>query len=335
VAVAPDPPERPGRHGRARRRLRRPLVLAVAGLCLLGASSGLLALRGARPASADASGPPDYSVLTDCPGQQNPPAGYAVNGTYRGHSDPQTVESNLNSGQIGYLIPFRGTIGRQAGVDNSTVSDAGGEVVIPSVNPSMPALIIPHIYGVVCGLITLPELKGIISGSNLKLSSVNAYIGSAPQVSQAFPDAIEALPLAVTFPGFLSAGVLPTPAHNGGLDVTLAGATSATISLDGTPGVAPNALGTSCPLNIPTLSFSTLNSAQINGFTVDGQPVTGPVENGQAEVVSNPFAVPAITTGPTCPTVVAQAVNKLLGLPLPAGRAIFVAPFTFDFEINQ
>ena len=328
--MARPSPERP-----RRRRLRRPAALAVAGLALLGASSAALVVRGERAASADAAGPPAFSTLTGCPAQQYPTAGYPTTGTYLGHSDAATVEANLDSGKIGYLIPFKGTLGRQAGVDGSTVSDAGGEVVIPSVDPTKPAVLIPHIYGVVCGLISLPELKGIISGTNLKLASVNAYIGSAPQVKQAFPDALEALPLAVTFPGYLTAGVLPTPAHNGGLDVTLAGATSATISLDGTPGAAPNALGTSCPLKIPTISFSTLNSTQINGFTVDGQPVTGPVMNGQAEVVSNPFAVPAITTSSTCPQVVAQAVNKLLGLPLPAGRAIFVAPFTFDFEINQ
>lgn len=303
-----------GRRGGARRRLR----LALLGLGLLGVTSGLLVLRSPLVASADGNGPPPPPA--NCPGQQAPPAGYT--GSYFDHTNPANVKAHLGQGNIGYMVPFKGTIN-------------GGQVVVPSTNPTMPGLALPRIWGSVCGLVALPELTGFIFPQDVVLHSVNAYIGSAPQVSQTYPNSIEALPLAIDF-GTQTASVIKTPAHNGGLDATLSGSQEATISVDGSPHGQqdPNALGTSCPLKL-TVSFSTLGSGVINGQPITGQPVTGPVMGGQAEVVSSNFPIPAVQPGPTCPAVVAQAVNRLLGLPLPPGRATFAAPVTFDFEINQ
>jgi hypothetical protein len=297
---------------------RRRLLLGLVGLALLALTSGALVLRSQATASADGNSPPP--APTNCPGQQHPPSGYALNGAYYDHTNPGNVESHLNSGAIGYMVPFKGTIN-------------GGQVIVPAASPTMPTLALPRIWGAVCGLIALPELTGFIFPQDVVLRSVNAYIGTAPQVSPSYPNSIEALPLAIGF-GTQTAGVVKTPAHNGGLDATLGGAQEATINVDGTPGAKPNALGTNCPLKL-SVTFSTLGSAQVAGQTFVGKPVTGPVMNGQAEVVANNFPVPAVQPGPTCPLVVAQAVNRLLGLPLPAGRAVFDAPVSFDFEINQ
>lgn len=302
---------------------RRRLLLGLAGLVLLVVTSGVLVLRGQLAASADGSGPPPPPA--NCPGQQypgqqNPDHTYPVDGAYYDHTNPANVKAHLGQGNIGYLVPFKGTIN-------------GGTVLVPSTDPTKPGLALPRIWGSVCGLIALPELTGFIFPQDVVLHSVNAYIGTTPLAPQKPSNAIEALPLAIGF-GTQTAGVVKTPAHNGGLDATLGGQQQATISLDGTPGARPNALGTSCPLKL-SVTFSTLGAAQVGGQTFTGQPVTGPVMGGQAEVVSNNFPIPAVTPGPTCPAVVAQAVNRMLGLPLPPGRAVFDAPVSFDFEVNQ
>lgn len=314
-----------------RRRVSRRWVGVAGALMMLG-SGAFTVVASQGSASADASGPPALGALRNCPKVDYPPPGYPLNGTFHpDHSGPQ------GSGTNGFEVPFVGTIGSR--------SDAGGQVVVPSSNPATPSLIIPHLYGVLCGLVYLPTLSGAINGNapgNIVLGPANVYIGASPQVApggpgtggEAFPNAIEALPLGITF-GKLVPNVVKTPAHNGGLDVTLDGSTTAVLNTDGsaqTPAQA-NVLGMRCPLTLQ-IPLSTVTTATVNGVPVAGQPVTGPIKHGVAQVVSDSFALPAVATSPTCPPAIALAQNRFLGLPLPPGRATFVAPISFCFELQ-
>jgi hypothetical protein len=195
----------------------------------------------------------------------------------------------LTSKPIPYEVPFKGII-------------YDGTITLP------PYVVIPHLYASVCGLVMLPQLTGTIEADNIHLATPNIYIAK-----------LEALPASVVF-GNLSADLSPTPAANGGLDATLAGDTTSSVST----------LGMKCSI-VLNAEFSTLTS--IPGGP-SGQPITGPTEAGQAEVVSDSFAVPAVQASTTCPAPIAQTFNKLLGLPARAGVGTFTAPFCFDFELE-
>lgn len=280
-------------------------------------------------ASADANGPPALTALKNCPKVDYPPSGYPPTGAYHpDHSGPP--------GTNGYELPFVATLGSK--------NDAGGQVVVPAANGSSPSIIIPHIYGVICGLVFLPTLMGLVNGAtagNVVLGPLNVYVGSTPRTSpggsatggEAYPNSLEAIPLGVTF-GSLKPAVLNPAAHNGGLDASLAGPTTAALNTDGgaTSAAQANVLGMRCPLTLNP-GLSTVGTVSVNGLPVSGQPVTGPTKHGFATVVSNNFAVPAVATTASCPPAVALAQNRFLGLPLPPGRATFIAPITFCFEL--
>ena len=181
-----------------------------------------------------------------------------------------------------------------------------GELRLP------PDLVVPHVFATACGVVQLPQLTGHITAANIVVATPNLYVAG-----------LEALPASVSFNG-LTATIDLQPAHNGGLDITTTGLTTASVTTLGfTCGVTLNAV------------LSTKGDASL-----PGQPVTGPTEQGQAEVVSHSFAVPAVVGSNTgsCPPSVALTFNKFLGLPAAPGVASFVAPFCFDFElmgINQ
>jgi hypothetical protein len=245
----------------------RPRIGAASALVLIFSA---MVTVGQGRAYADASAPPSFP--SNCPGAQNPPAGYALTAT-----------------PIPYEVPFKGII-------------YNGQITLP------PYVVIPHLYASVCGLVRLPQLTGTIAATNINLATPNIYIAK-----------LEALPASVTF-GNLSANLVTTPAHNGGLDVTLSGDTTSSVST----------LGMTCSIVLKA-NFSTLTS--IPGG-LSGQPVTGPTMSGQAEVVSNSFTVPAVQASPSCPPSIALTFNRLLGLPAPAGVGSFSAPFCFDFELE-
>jgi len=204
----------------------------------------------------------------------------------------------LTSKPIPYEVPFKGII-------------ANGEITLP------PYVVIPHLYASVCGLVSLPTLTGTIAADNINLATPNIYIAG-----------LEALPASVKF-GNLSADLLTTPAANGGLDTTLAGDTTSSVST-----LCSSTSTASCDMTcsiVINAEFSTLTSIP-GGPT--GLPITGPTKSGQAEVVSNSFAVPAVQASTTCPAPIAQTFNKLLGLPARAGVGTFSAPFCFDFELE-
>jgi hypothetical protein len=254
---------------------------SAAAVVLTLATVGLGVVDDTGVAAADPSAPPPFSSLANCPGQSGPDLFAAPNASF-----------------VPIRVPFKAII-------------FGGQITIP------PDIIIPHLYATACGTVTLPQLVGSITSSDIVLATPNVYINCEPPTRTG--NCLEALPTNVSF-GALTADINLTPAHNGGLDITVTGTTQAAVS----------ELGFTCGITV-NASFTT----QTDG-TLQGQPVTGPTEQGQAEVVSKSFAVPPVVgsnTG-TCPPSVAQTFNKVLGLPAPAGRGTFTAPFCFDFELE-
>lgn len=268
------------------RGLARSTAGRVAGASMLVLSAVGFAAVGEAPAAfADPTAPPPFSSLGTCPGESGP-------ALYAKPSDPF----------VPVKVPFKAII-------------FGGQITIP------PDILIPHLYATACGTVTLPQLSGTITASDIKLANPNVYINCEPPTKTG--NCLEDLPTKVSFGG-LNASIDLTPAHNGGLDITVTGSTQASVS----------ELGFTCGITV-NARFTTKTDGSLSG-----QPVTGPTEQGQAEVVSNSFAVPAVVgsnTG-TCPPSVAQTFNQVLGLPAAAGRGTFTAPFCFDFElmgINQ
>jgi hypothetical protein len=260
------------------KRTRRRLRLSVAGCCLLAVSATFL-IHPVRVA-ADASGPPALpNGGANCPLPQYPPPGYGI-----------------NQPRIAYEVPFVGTI-------------EDGQISLPSTGPTQPAVLIPHIFASVCGVVQLPSFTGLIKSSNIYLAATNVYVGG-----------LEALPVQVGF-GDLTAQVALQPAANGGLNISLAAPTTPSLQ----------SLGMTCALPLPPVTFTTGTSGP---GRLSGRPVTGPTHAGQAEVVSNDFPIPAVPATAHCPAAIAATFNKLLGLPAPAGRGVFTAPFTFDFELT-
>lgn len=268
------------------RRLRRARSVALAAL-LLGAA--MAAVVDEVPAYGDAHAPPAFP--TSCPGPSGPPAGY-FNPTPSQPNPPVTYTGPAYHGPIPYEVPFKGVIGL---IQQGT--ETGGFIHLP------PQVKIPNLFASVCGLVQLPQLSGTLVGGNINLATPNIYVAG-----------LEALPASVKF-GTLKAAINLKPAHNGGLDITLSGSTTAGVST----------LGMTCSITL-NASFSTLQGT--------GTPVTGPSESGQAILYSNSFPVPAAQSSTTCPAPIAQTFNKLLDLPAKPGVGTFVAPFCFDFELE-
>jgi hypothetical protein len=232
---------------------------------------------------------------TNCPGATGPPPGYPNPPPAASSPFTYTGTALFDTGTHAY-----------SGFVPFEVPFKG--IIYDGLIKEPPYVVIPHLYASVCGVVTLPQLTGTIEADNINLATPNIYIAG-----------LEALPASVKF-GNLSANLLTTPAANGGLDAQLAGDTTASVTtLDMTCSIVLNA------------EFSTLTS--IPGVAT-GQPVTGPSQSGQAEVVSNSFTVPAVATSTTCPAPIAITFNKLLGLPAAAGVGTFAAPFCFDFELE-
>lgn len=176
----------------------------------------------------------------------------------------------------------------------------GGEIDLP------PNVKVPNLYASVCGLIQLPELSGSIQPDNIAVATPNVYVAG-----------LEALPSSLLFKELVST-IRLQPAANGGLDISLHGPTTSQVTT----------LGMTCGVTIDA-GFSTMTDGKLTG-----RPVTGPTEAGEAEVVSNSFAIGAVNASNTCPPSIAQTFNKLLSLPAPAGVGTFTAPFCFDFELE-
>lgn len=264
------------------------VVLAVACVSVAGLSRGR--------AGADATGPPPLPA--NCPSAQYPRTPPHLRGD--GYDPAPTGPS------VPYEVKFEGTLD-------------GGTISVPSPDSRSIAAVIPNLYASVCGVVDLLALSGTVAPDDVALATPNVYVGYRPLALPGPLDALEALPLKVSF-GHLSASLDRQAAHNGGLDISLVASASASV----------NTLGLSCRLAINDLAATTNRSGHLTG-----QPVTGPVSAGVATVVANDFAVPAMAPSPTCPPLITNAFNRALHLPLPPGVASFVAPLRFRFELND
>ncbi|MGH9115240.1 MAG: hypothetical protein ACRDWW_05360 [Acidimicrobiales bacterium] len=245
--------------------------------------AGAPAVVASSPAYADAHAPPPFP--SNCPGPQYPPPGYP--NPPPSATNPYVYDGKAYSGPIPYEVPFKGII-------------AGGQITLP------PNVKIPNLYASICGLVELPQLSGTIAPTGVDLATPNVYVAG-----------LEALPAGVHF-GTLHATIDPTPAHNGGLDITLSGPTTAGVTT----------LGMTCSVTLDA-TFTTKSDGVLTG-----RPVTGPTMAGVAEVVSNSFPVPAVQASTTCPPSIALTFNKLLQLPARPGVGTFTTPFCFDFELE-
>ena len=295
-------------------RRRSGIILGAALLLVVG----LLAVDDS-PAYADHHAPPS-TFPGNCPIGQAPPPGYpnpppTTPWLYTGptYADWGIVSGHSYSGSIPYEVPFKGVIGKTI-IDHGKRIDVGGSIVVPA-HGNAPKLEIPNLFATLCGRIQLPQLSGTIAPADIDLPNPNIYIAG-----------LEALPISVNF-GTLHSTIDLTPAHNGGLDITLAGSTQSSVST----------LGMTCSITL-NATFTTKGTGSLSSVS---QPVTGPTMSGQAEAASNSFGVPTVlgsnsTSGPNhlCPPSIAQTFNKLLGLPLASGMATFIAPFCFDFELE-
>jgi hypothetical protein len=189
-----------------------------------------------------------------------------------------------------YEVPFKAII-------------FNGSITIP------PNIVVPHLFATACGMVQLPQLSGKITASEIVVATPNVYVAG-----------LEALPTNISFGG-LDATIDLTPAHNGGLDISVEGSTTASVTT----------LGITCSLQLDA-SFTTKTDGALSG-----QPVTGPTQQGQAVTVSNSFAVPAVVGSNTgkCPPSVAGAFTRALHLPSAPGVGRFTAPFCFDFELMK
>lgn len=195
----------------------------------------------------------------------------------------------LDAAYTPYEVPFKAIIFE-------------GSIDIP------PNIKVPNLFATACGDVNLPTLDGTITTADIVVATPNVYVAG-----------LEALPTDISFTG-LDASISLTPAHNGGLDITVKGGTIASVTT----------LGITCSIDL-NAEFTTKTDGSLSG-----QPVTGPTQQGQAVTVSNSFAVPAVvgSNSGKCPPSVAEAFNKALGLPAAAGVGTFVAPFCFDFELE-
>lgn len=195
----------------------------------------------------------------------------------------------LNAPFTPYEVPFKAII-------------FDGSITIP------PNIKVPHLFATACGDVALPSLAGKITASDIVVATPNVYVAG-----------LEALPTNISFTG-LDAAISLTPAHNGGLDITVKGGTVASVTT----------LGITCAIDL-NAEFTTKTDGSLAG-----QPVTGSTQQGQAVTVSNSFSVPAVvgSNSGKCPPSVASAFNKALDLPAAAGVGKFVAPFCFDFELE-
>lgn len=290
--------------------MRVPLRVRLAGLLALVVATAVLATAGPRPAYGDAHAPPAFAASCDnappetYPGPQFPPPGYpnpppsaATPYVYAGPA--AYGGGRAYSGVVRYEVPFKSIIGAAPQPGSPVI---GGEIDLP------PNVKIPNLFASLCGWVQLPDLSGTIQPSTINIATPNVYVAG-----------LEALPTNVSF-GTLKATMDPTPAHNGGLDITLTGPTTDSVST----------LGMTCGVTL-NATFTTKTDGPL---ALVGQPVTGPTMQGQADAVSNSFSVPAVQTTDSCPPSIAQTFNRLLGLPAPAGAGTFKAPFCFDFELQ-
>jgi hypothetical protein len=145
-------------------------------------------------------------------------------------------------------------------------------------------------------LINLPSQTAVVQPSNTILT-VN---GTTATLGQAI------LPVNVAPDGPTTGGVLPQPAANGGLNLTIQAPVKNTTTQ----------LGVSCDSHLS----ATLST------TPPGSPLIGPLSNATATLALSLAIPPTSTTvTSTCPEFLANQIDPLIGIPLTPTTAIATA----------
>lgn len=234
-----------------------------------------------------------------------------------------------------------------------------------------------------CGLLSLPSQSGAVTGNpgygapgNNHSDQYNDNIMFDNPIPVALFIPGVPVPLMEGYgaaEGAMTTQIQQQPAPNGGLNVDLYGSDKATADLQGIPGLPGGSectvavgdlvtdglpaqelatLGTPPPGSAYTgpnsLVHFTTGTSGANGHALSGQPVTGPITNGQSIAVSDSFVVapispymppapgaPNASSPPSslCSPTVASAFNSLVGLPAPAGNNWFSAPTAFAINV--
>lgn len=333
-------PQRP----RTRRRL-------VAGLAAVAAALPLAV--SAPPAWASPGGP--APTPKSCPAEQYPAAGAP---------DPPPAGQAATP----YELPFTGSV-------------SGATVTLESPGATL-GLDLTHVNSLLCGLVQLPDQHGVVPAGDITFNQGELAITIGGVPSSLFT--VETAYIAGG--GTLQTKIDPTPAANGGLNVefylnakfTSVFDPTALLGIDpGLAGTLTSGSGGECTLvggdlsasGVPAQDIPSLLPPQYQSYAytpVDlttgvstvpagqqqvsspayGQPVTGPITAGVAQLVANNFPTAAIDPNtpiapgapqpppgsPACSPSMANALNQLLGLPAPPGATTFTSPSTFAIQ---
>jgi hypothetical protein len=357
--------------------MAKPLKLRLA----TAAAGALLApvLWPAPPTWADTS-PVPAPPFSTCPPEQFPGAGNPRNGSpFEQYEVPFTAGLNGGYLQIAnslITVTLGGPIDPATG-SGSILADSCGLFALPTQSG-----VIPGSFGQVNQNFRFDDNNGAgmsvsigITGiPDLSLPTLHAYVSANGSLtSQIDPQAAPNGGMNVEFYGsskatsdlgpllqFLIAPGLPS-------GVTLPGSISSLIS--GVEGQMNAQAGNECTIPIGNLLDEGLQPADLpaTGLTyaqattpvhftsqrsgsLTGQPITGPITDANALLVSNDFPVGAIdpntppspdapdaTAPPStlCSPQKAALFSQLLGLPSPPGKNIFYAPGTFAIHTSE
>jgi hypothetical protein len=182
---------------------------------------------------------------------------------------------------------------------------------------------------------------GTLSNGNVRIGRAAATGATASFCgifSNSLPGQLYQGPIEPSHIGFAT---VPATVDRSRVSITLSPTAPLQATLAGPAFPLPGAfmIAGSYNVRITRLGFTCLSgpvsvtlTTQPNG-QLTGQRLT-PVGNGSrgtGRVVANDFAVPAVASSSTCPAPIARSVNRLLGLPSPAGGS----SLTFDVEMGQ
>ncbi len=165
----------------------------------------------------------------------------------------------------------------------------------------------------ICGLLRFPQLTASIPGQVCNAATEAAGCFSYGQATTSI-DGLVDLPTTIS-PGPATVTVLHTTAPDGGLEIDIAAQVTTHVHIA--------RFGVDCSVGPIDLTLTTATSGPLSGA-----PVTGPLYDATAKIVSAAFAVPGANASLTCPAGLVPATDQLVGLPAAPGVALFSAPMT-------
>jgi hypothetical protein len=308
-----------------RRRARRiEAVLATAALIVAGLTAASLAGAWAPPARAQDTRPQGCTGETLPPPPGSPDPLYFAAERYPGPGLPRAAAPSP------YAIPFAGYM------QDGTLTVGTGNLNV--LGPSIADL---------CGTFSLPSNTGTSTPEQLYIHNpVPVHAGSVtgPIVFDAY----------IQVTATITSQIAQTPGRNGGLDLTLTASFAGTL-VPAPQGVeappSPALRGLICTTLVGPITFTTGLSIppppyQGKNPPLQGQPVTGPIDDASTYVVANDFPYPAVnpstpasSTTPQqyaslgCNQTGAAVINGAGGLPQPPGNATFTAHAIFAVHV--